>query len=76
MNSTTKILRQTADTFIAETENGAIRVGILDTAHTDYPASFGVDVAGLLALTGAEFDDIAEDLAAHCYAESGFVAGP
>lgn len=37
MNRTTTILRQAGDFFIAETQDGRLRVGILGTAAVDTP---------------------------------------
>lgn len=63
-NVTTNILRETDNTFIAETANGAIRVGILDTIVVDYPAKFDVNVDALMGLAEVDFDDVVEDLSA------------
>ncbi len=72
-NTTTNILRETDNTFIAETANGAIRVGILDTIAVDYPATFVVDVAALLALSAVDFDDVVENLSGHDFSDGTYI---
>jgi len=62
MNTITNIIHETVDCFVAETEDGRIRVGAHGAVFTDYPADL-IDVDALVA--SDDFDGDAEELALH-----------
>ena len=59
-NVTTKIIRQSKDFFIAETTDGRLRIGILDTAGIDIPYRHD-DVLKVAAIANDDDFDIAAD---------------
>ncbi len=72
-NAHTSIIKQGQDYFIANTEDGRIRFGLLNTASIDTPIQHQID--RIMALLDADnFDEAADDLFGDLWGETRVAA--